>query len=42
MFVLHSLALLVPFTIIIKMNMLLICNKEKNGSQILGVLEKAF
>ena len=29
MFVLHSLALLVAFTIVIKMEMALICNKEK-------------
>lgn len=42
MFVSHSLGLLVAFTIIIKMEMLLICNKEKNESQILSVLENAF
>lgn len=42
MFVLHSLALLIAFTIVIKMEMVLICNKEKNGLQILSVLENAF
>lgn len=42
MFVLHSLALLIAFAIVIKMEMVLICNKEKDGSQILGMLENAF
>lgn len=42
MFVLHSLALLVAFTVIIKMEMVLICNKEKNGLQILSILGNAF
>lgn len=43
MFVLHNLALLIAFTVVIKMEKVLICYKEKkNGLQILSILENAF